>query len=392
MEESHYLGELLKCVRCGSCKAFCPTYHEGLTEAMGARGRLVLLWGLHTGELKPSKILQDHIFSCILCGACTETCPSGVDVPEAIYHSRRLLRRSDRERRYLRLFTKLSFKQPELSFRLLRMGQHILLPYLIKKGILPFPLEIPEVNLKKGHQVYGASNKRGRVALFTGCMINFLFPSLGWSLIHVLRALDYEVILPAGEVCCGTPLRTIGLEEEAKELARKNLEIFNRLKVEAVLSLCPTCTLALKREYPKLIGGGIEKAMDISSFLLDKIDVPPARIHQLSLSALYHDPCHLKYGLGIKKEPREIMKKIGIDVSKTEGERCCGFGGIFSLSNKDLSQGILEKCISEYAETEAEAIVTSCPGCLLQLRRGIYNKPVFHLIEIIAEAYLGSKI
>ncbi len=386
MESSQYLSELSKCVRCGSCKAFCPTYDEGSTEAMGARGRIALLWGLSSGQLASSPILNDRIFSCMLCGACSGLCPPGIDIKEVIYHGRSLLKKTDKKRRYLRFLTRFSTKRPKLSFRLLSMTQHILFPYLLKKGLLSFKSALPEHRLKDRLQVYKVSKKKGRVAVFTGCTINFLYPHLGESLINVLHRLGYEVILPAGDVCCGSPLRILGLEEEAIELAKKNLGIFSRLNVEAILSLCPTCTLTIKVEYPKLIGEGIDKAMDISSFFIDKLD--PSQFSLLSSlkSAIYHDPCHLKYGLGIKREPREIIENIGIDLIETEGERCCGFAGIFSLSYKELSQRLLEKCASDYSKTGTEMIITACPGCMIQLAKGVENKPVLHLIEAIEEA------
>jgi len=245
MESSQYLIELSKCIRCGSCKAFCPTYDEDSTEAMGARGRLALLWGFSSGQLAPSPILNDRIFSCTTCGACSGLCPLGIDIKEVVYHGRSLLKNTDKKRRYLRFLARFFTKKPTLSFRLLSITQHILFPYLLKKGLIPFNPELPEHHLKDRLQVYTVSKKKGRVAVFTGCTINFLYPHLGESLINVLHRLGYEVILPAGEVCCGAPLRTLGLEKEAIELAKKNLGIFNRLNVDAVLSLCPTCTLAI---------------------------------------------------------------------------------------------------------------------------------------------------
>jgi glycolate oxidase iron-sulfur subunit len=388
MEKEKYLRELSKCVRCGSCKAFCPTYDEDTTEAMGARGRLVLLWGLSEGLLKPSAVLRDRIFSCILCGACSESCPPGVDIQEVIYYGRSLLRKSDEKRRSLRVFTKFYTKMPKLSFRLLRMSQY-LFPTLVKRRLSPFLPELPEGTLKNESQVFTVSKKKGRVAVFTGCIVNFLYPHLGESLINILQRLDYEVILPAGEVCCGVPLRTLGLEEEAIKLARKNVDVFSRLNVEAILSLCPTCTYALKVEYPKLIGEGVEKAMDISTFLIDKLDsfnFPLLTSH--SATAAYHDPCHLMYGLGVKREPREIIKNIGIDLVETEEERCCGFGGVFSFSYREISEGLLEKRIKDLEKTGAEIIITSCPGCMMQLRREANQTPVIHLIEAIEEVLL----
>ncbi|MEW6586186.1 MAG: (Fe-S)-binding protein [Nitrospirota bacterium] len=384
MEKEIYLRELSKCVRCGTCKALCPTYDEESIEPMGARGRLALLWGLASGALQPSSVLNDRVFSCTLCGACSELCPLGIDIKEVIYHGRNLLRKSDKRRRYLRLALNFFTKNPKLSFRILSMLQHVALPYLSKKDLIPFTLPIPERHLKGNVHVVPASKKRGRVAVFTGCTVNFLYPHLGEALINVLNLMGFEVILPAGEVCCGVPLRTLGLEEEAKRLARKNLEAFGMLHVESVLSLCPACTHTLKVDYPKLIGEGPEKVMDVSSFLIDKMDSHFSRLGSFPANAVYHDPCHLKYGLGITKEPREILDSIGVDLVRTRGEHCCGFAGVFCFSNIELSLKLLTKCADEYAK--AEAIITSCPGCIIQLSRQIKNKPVLHLIEVIEEA------
>jgi len=389
METSRYLSELSKCVRCGSCKAFCPPYDEDSTEAMGARGKLALLWGLSSGQLNPSPLLSDRIFSCMLCGACSGLCPIGIDIKETIYHGRNLLKKTDKKRRFLRFLTRFCTKMPGLSFRLLSITQHILFPYLLKKGVLPFKPVLPERLLKNRLQVYTVSKKKGRVAVFTGCTINFLYPHLGESLINVLHRLGYEVILPMGEVCCGAPLRTLGLEKEALKLARKNIGIFSRLNVEAILSLCPTCTLTIKVEYPKLIGEGLVNAVDISSFFINKLDPSQFSLLASNLkSASYHDPCHLKYGLGIEREPREIIRNIGVDLIETGGNRCCGFAGIFSLSYRELSQRLLNKCIRDYIKTEPEMIITGCPGCMIQLTKVVKNKPVLHLIEVLEEAML----
>jgi len=387
MEPERYLQELSKCVRCGTCKASCFTYDEDATEAMGARGRLALLRGLATGVLQPSSLLNDRIFSCTLCGACSGLCPLGVDINEVMYRGRNILRKTDRRRRYLRLLLSAFIRNPKLSFQLMKMGQNFMLPYLRKKNLLPLQFNLPERHLKENVQVFTVKKKRGRVAVFTGCAVNFLYPHLGEALINVLHGLGYEVILPAGEICCGVPLRTLGMEEEAKRLAKKNLDAFSRLHVEAVVCLCPTCTHALKSDYPKMIGEGIERVSDISTFFVDKLDSSQfSKLTSFPKPAGYHDPCHLKYGLGITKEPREILRILGIDLLDSREELCCGFAGMFCFSNRELSRGLLAKCADEYAH--AEALVTSCPGCILQLSKDIRNKPVLHLIEVIEEALI----
>lgn len=391
METSRYFNALSKCVRCGSCKAFCPTYDEDPTETMGARGRLALLWGLASGTLSPSPELNERIFSCTLCGACSGLCPAGVDIKELIYHGRTILMKDDKKRSLFRRLINFSVQNPKMSLGFLNFSRHLFMPYLIKKRLIPFELELPDYYLRDTIKVVTVPNKKGRVALFAGCMVNFVYPNLGESLINVLNALGYEVIIPATEACCGAPLRGLGLEEEAKQLARKNVQLFSTLNVEAVLSLCPTCTLTIQREYPTLIGEGVQGAQDISRFLADKIDLSTLSVLSSPIrTALYHDPCHLKYGLSIENEPREIIRRLGVKVLKTAEARCCGFAGTFCFTFQELSERLLDTCVKGYVNSEAEAIITSCPGCILQLSKGCKDKPVLHLIEVLEEAIVQN--
>ena len=385
------IKDLEKCVRCGSCKAYCPTYDEDNTEAMGARGRLALLRGLLLQELKPTPLLNEKIFSCILCEACSGLCPNGVDITENIYRGRNMLRQGDKRRKYLRLLAKFFVRNPDLSYKMLQMSQYILFPYLLKKGIISSNFKLPGSSLKERTQVYKVQKRRGRVAVFTGCVTNYLYPHLGLSLINILLKSGYEVIVPGGEVCCGMPLRALGLEEEARELAKRNMRIFGKLKAEAVLSLCPTCVSVIKNQYPKIINSGISNAMDVSSFLLERLDfAQPSLFSQKYATVTYHDPCHLAYGLGIKDEPRRMLKKIGANIIEKKENGCCGSGGLFSLTNKDISGSLLKKQAESCLETGAAAVVTACPACMMQLGRAITGMPVFHIIELIEEAYCDS--
>jgi glycolate oxidase iron-sulfur subunit len=380
--------DLSRCTLCGSCNAFCPTYEDSLTEGMGARGRLKLVKGLMTNELEPTQLLNERLFSCILCGACSNVCPLGINIPELIHRGRHLLKNSDKRRRILRCLLKFFTTWPDLSFKILSMGQDFFIPFLSKRKLLPFSPEIPDQPFLDIEQVHKVPKKKGRVAIFTGCSVNYLFPHLGESLINVLQSLGYEVVLPKDEVCCGAPLRALGMEEEAAELARKNHRVFSRLKVDAILSLCPTCTLTLKHEYVSLIGKGLEKATDISVFLQDKLE----RVEAIDRTVTYHDPCHLQYSLGVKKEPRDIITKAGLGLIEPASHSCCGFGGTFCISYKKMSKNLLFKPTASIMATKAATVVTSCPGCMLQLGRTITDRPVIHLIELIEEAYCLRKL
>ncbi len=119
------------------------------------------------------------------------------------------------------------------------------------------------------------------------------------------------------------------------------------------------------------------------SFLADKLDFT----EPIRKTAVYHDPCHLAHGLGIRKEPREIIKKAGFELLDAGTSECCGFGGVFCASFPEISQDLLLTSAKKLRDTQAEAVVTSCPGCMLQLGQQITDRPVLHLVELIEEAY-----
>lgn len=377
----NFLEETIRCVRCGACKAYCPTYLEGLSEAVSARGRVILIKNLLDSRLKPSEALIDDIYSCLLCDACKGQCPLNVDISSIIYEGRRLLTQTDKRRRYLRWLVRLMSRYPSLSFKFLRSLWNPLYPYLRRRSIIPFELKIPDVPLRDEHQVLRPEKKRGRVAIFAGCSTNYLFPNLGLSLINVLIKMGYEVVLPRGEVCCGAPFRGLGLHDDAVRMAKKNISIFEKLNVEAILTLCPTCLLSIRYQYKDLAGKVMDKAMDVSEFLIERFQAMEPRKATITTIS-YHDPCHHANSIGIVKEPRELLKRAGLKIVENEGG-CCGFAGLFSLSYRELSRSLLEKKVISLKKTGAEAIVTSCPGCILQLTSGMKDTPVYHIIEVI---------
>jgi len=380
------------CVKCGSCKTQCPTGIEFAHEGMSARGRIVLLRKLSSGEVDPSDVLDDRIFSCLLCGACNSLCPLGISITDAIYEGRRKLGR--RKKHWLfRLGMKYAFSNTARAFNILHMldnagltGQLSRIKHF--KALKELCGDIPKARLRSGATVFRVPNPVGRVALFTGCTVDFLYPSMGLALIHVLNSLDYEVILPKGEVCCGAPLLGAGLRNEATALAERNLNAFKRLQTEAVISLCPTCTHFISDEYMKLAGEGIDSAVDISRFLCDR---PTTELHagqdENRGSIIYHDPCHSINYLGIKEEPRSLLKTLGFSVIEPAERGCCGLGGTVRLMHGNISQSLLEKRIRAFGTENPETpemIVTSCPNCVLQLSSGIKDRPVKHIIEIVA--------
>ncbi len=376
--------ELNLCVKCGSCKALCPTYIEDVTEGMSARGRVVLLEKFHEGKLEPSKKLDERIFSCMLCGACNKLCPLGINVTDAMYEARNRLRDFNKKRRFLGLGIRLGLKKASNSFRILKFLETIneMLPVF---QIYPFSaikrmdVALPDSALRDGMSIFRVSKPKGRIAIFAGCSVNFIYPNIGRSLIESLNAMNYDVVLPKGEVCCGAPLMGLGRREDAVEMAERNMNVFKKLNVEAVIGLCPTCIDSIKNGYRSLIGDGIDNAVEVSQFFSK---LQPSAFSPQPSKVIYHDPCHSIYGLDVSVEPRQILRSMGFHLMDSE-RGCCGFGGTFRLLYQELSEGILEKRIEEYKR--ADMIVTSCPNCILQLRSRIKDRPVRHIAEVINE-------
>ncbi len=387
MTDQEFLDALKKCVKCGGCNADCPTYTTSNVETRTARGRIRLLFALFEGDIGPTKKLNEKIFSCILCGECARVCPLQIDILEVFYHARKLLKKHDTKRHLIRIVSKLAFKNTNYSVHLLKPLKKTVNNILVKKRIIPEGIELRE-NLLKQTSVYNPKEKIGRVAVFIGCSVKHLYPELSFSLIEVLNALQYEVVFPSAEVCCGAPFRGLGMEKTAIYYAEKNYRIFAALNVDAIISLCPTCIIFLKKYYPRLIGKTLTNVMDISSFLIDKIDNFK---NQLSLRIVYHEPCHMLNILQIEREPRELIYRTGTTLMEPGKQNCCGFGGTFSISHSELSGMILENTVNEIkktdADADADAIVTTCPNCIFQLSKSIQNLPIYHLIELIEESY-----
>ena len=360
---------------------------------MSARGRVAMLGEVYGDRLSHTGKLADKIFSCMLCGACKNICPTGIDIPEAIYQGRAVLRKSYKKGRLSRKALKLSISRLDISFPILRVIQKLL--YQPLKGTVGLRY-IPPVTSRpfnKSVQVYKNMKKIGRVAIFAGCSINYFYPNLGNALSRILLSRGYEVVVFKGEVCCGAPLRSLGLEPETAKLARQNIEHFNRVRAEAIISMCPTCTMVIKDQYPVLTGDTITNIMDINEFML-KYDIASG-LEMDPHTVTYHDPCHLTYGLQIKKEPREILNSIkGIELSEMKHpDECCGFAGLFSMHFKDIAKKISSNKMENIRNTSADTVVTSCPGCVMQLeglkRETNAKVSVKHIVEIIDEAMHG---
>lgn len=380
-----------ECVRCGSCMDICPTFAEAMAEGMGPRGRIALLQHMDQQGLSRTRPLDDRIFSCMLCGACNGRCPAGVSITGAVYEGRARLRQQPGSRELSVPIIRHAFRHSAQAFRLLRAVQGV--------SSWPFAKAIPALRalanlhitpapspLRQGGSVHRVRNARGRVAVFAGCTVDFLFPAYGHALIESLHALQYDVVLPKGEVCCGAPLLSLGYRNDAAELAEKNMRLFRDLRVEAVISLCPTCVHFLRDEYRVLIGEGMESVMDESTFFAQHTD----QLREASRrgSVVYHASCHTRHMLRSDATARALITATGYELQASD-TGCCGFGGTFSVLYEEMSAVLREQRLAAFRD--ADSVITSCPNCILQLQSRAERLKIRHSIEIIHESLTGAK-
>jgi Fe-S oxidoreductase len=243
-------------------------------------------------------------------------------------------------------------------------------------------------------------NPRLRVALFGGCVVDFVSPEQAIALVRLLAPHKVQMEYPPGQSCCGLPAMMMAEEQTAMEVAVQNLEALDPGRYDYILVLCASCGSHMKEGYSRLLAGKPEQAeklhrlqdklMDFSSFMVKVLKVRPEDFIQNQRRVAYHSPCHLCRGLGVTQEPRELLRTAGLDYAPYKDEDvCCGFGGSYSLEFPEISSEILSQKLDHVEATGADVLVTDCPGCVLQLRGGMNKRKgrvqIRHIAEIVAD-------
>ncbi len=408
-------SEALRCLRCGACANVCPIYslvggHNLGHVYIGAIG-LILTYFYH-GHKNARAIVQN----CLNCQACKAVCPAGIDLPHLIKETycevlqgeeqrplkNRMLRRVLKDRRLFHFL----LRRASLAQKPLATGAGFLrhLPFFFGKEhefrSLPVIARIPFRDMWP--KLYQKVEKpRYRVALFGGCLVDFVYPEQGAALMQLLKKQQVQVEYPMGQTCCGLPANMMGEKEVAREVAIQNLAALDPADFDYILTLCASCGSHIKENYPKLLAGEsgtsakmqqlAAKLIDFSSFFTRVLKVKPEMFQGSKKKVAYHSPCHLCRGLGVVEEPRELLATAGLEYLPTRDEdTCCGMGGSFSMQFPELSAEVLKKKLDAVEETGADLLVTDCPGCVLQLRGGMAKRggkvKVKHLAEVVAEA------
>ena len=405
------------CIRCGLCLSVCPTYQHSLLETESPRGRVMLVAKAIDGELELTTNFKDHMYRCLDCLACNDICPVGikpadlcVDARYAIHQATPtpplkpiLFRGVFPHTGLLELLTKpvAWYERSGLRKVVNALGLTRLLPAQLRdmERMLPNRLPLRGARHKFPAQVQARGERRARVAYFLGCVQGVMMADGSQATVEVLAENGCDVTIPSDVKCCGMPMVGYGFMEEARDMARHNIDLLLGLDVEVIVADCATCGSSLK-EYPHWLAGDAEyaekakrfaaKVRDISEFLVE-IGIRPPK-GKVEARVTYHDPCHLCRAQGIREQPREMLRAAGVELVEMEGsDVCCGSAGTQIITHYHTSVGVLERKIDSVAETEAEIVASGCPGCQMQLNVGVKRRgletQVLHPSQLLAQAY-----
>lgn len=246
----------------------------------------------------------------------------------------------------------------------------------------------------------GGPNPAGepvRVQLFVPCLVENLAPEIAAATARVLTRAGAEVDLPPGQTCCGQPLYKTGRHVEARDLARRFLDVF--AAPDPVVAPSGSC-VAMVRAYPRLLAHDPDRAeqaralaartYELSQFLVDVLGVDDLGA-ELAATAAYHDSCQVSRALGVREQPRRLLAKVrGLTLAEpSRPESCCGFGGGFSLQFPEVSASLTAEKAADLVATGTQMVVCAEPSCLLNLRSHLdKNFPergirCLHLAEVL---------
>lgn len=236
------------------------------------------------------------------------------------------------------------------------------------------------------------------VAFCVTCLVDQVMPEVGVAAVRLLRRAGCAVEFPAGQTCCGQPFLNSGYPKEAARLARHTVDTF--AEYDAVVLPSGSCTTMIRREYTHLLDDEpkykyrarrlAKNTYELSEFLAlqQKEYLFPAGLQSTKM-VTYHDSCHMCRTLGLREQPRKMLQQAGIAVQEmAESDRCCGFGGLFSVRMPEVSNAMTAAKLQQARETGAKKVVTADPGCLMQMR-GLsagYDLEIEHLAVVLEEA------
>ncbi len=431
------MDKILGCIHCGLCLPACPTYQQVGNENDSPRGRIYLMRAVAEGKLDvAAPAFARHVDLCLGCRACETACPAGVNYGHLLESARETINEHGAkktgksggfQKAMLRLALRHVFPYPkrlEKVFAVSRwMRDNGLLRFAYRQGLVrkiskkaDFALSLlmtTAPNFGVPNQAVGqtqpatAGQPLRPISVFTGCVMEGLFKHANDATKRVLSVNNCQNIEVAKQVCCGALHAHSGDLETARELARQNIDAFDRFlgsdhnpDAPATIIINAAGCGALLKEYGALLKNDSAYAQraeafsrcvkDVTEYLAAAEIRPGAEIkQQVTLDA----PCHLYHAQRVTAAPQQVLAAIpGLDYRPLEGmQDCCGGAGIYNLSEPEMSEGILSDKIGKVKATGAQVLVTANPGCHMQLGAGARmfqaDCQVAHVVELLDESY-----
>ena len=425
---------LQQCMHCGMCLPTCPTYDETKLERHSPRGRIALMRAIADGELEVTKAFGEEMYYCLGCLACTTACPANVDYPTLFETARAEIERQGVLDSPKRTFIRTAvlrgiFTRPRL-LRLIgralwlwqvsglqsftrRSGLTNLLPANLRRLEPQAPVILPKFSHQLIDPVETPANSTTarRVAVLTGCVQDLAFADINRATVDVLLANGCEVHTPPVQPCCGSLHAHNGDVNTARELARRQLDLFNPDDFDAIISNAGGCGSHLRAYghllhddpvYAERAAAWSRKLKDIHEYLVEIGFRKPTSTAEVS-TVTYHESCHLCHGQQVSAQPRAILKSLpGVEFREcAESQWCCGSAGIYNITQPETAGRLQERKVGHVLATGARIVATANPGCHLQLETGLRaacadqagsSAPqVIHPIVLLARAYAAEK-
>lgn len=411
MRNDPIFKQALQCIRCASCLNVCPVFQQVGGHVYGDvyTGGIGTILTAFFNSFDKAGELQNL---CLRCERCKDFCPGKIDLPSLIVELRRRTVKKEGLPTGQKLILEKVLTNRKLFHSLIRAGSLAQKPFVKGNMIRHLPLffsgltegrSLPAVAAKPLRDRVGQQSPKGKakgkVGFYAGCLGDFVYPEQGEAAYKVLGKMGMEIVFPQEQSCCGIPASQMGAPEVAVKLAKQNIEAFEKEKVDYIISLCPTCVEVLKHHYVDHFKNDPAWKTRAEKFAAKVVDFPSfvakhgkdLKFDKLSTNVTYHDSCHMKRALGVWKEPRELLGKVGVSLTEMKGcDECCGFGGSYSIKMAEISKAILDKKLSNIEASGAGMVALDCPGCKMQISGGLDTKgnnlPVKHTAELLAEA------
>jgi glycolate oxidase iron-sulfur subunit len=413
-----------QCIQCGYCLPACPTYASMGKESASPRGRINLVKMAAEGKIDINEHLAEPIDLCLGCRACEIACPVNVPYGHILEASKDVIAQTQAQKPNSVWADKLKkvvlnelFPKPK---RLRSLGnlvwlyQKTRLDKLVRKTkmmdkisepmaqfekVLP-PLESPFKRNKWGTMIPAKGIKKARVAFFAGCIMDAMMHRTNRLTIELLTIAGCEVVIPETQKCCGALHAHQGMTDQAKQLAKVNIEAFEQSGADYYVNNAGGCG-AILREYDHLLADEqawheraqkfVQQSRDISEILVEYGPLPYTK--EWNGIITYQDSCHLRNVQRVSKQPRQLLESIpgATFVEMEDSDSCCASGGIYNLLHFNESMKILDEKMDKVNDTHASTIVTGNPGCLLQMCLGVERQGLsesmqaVHLVDVLAE-------